>query len=369
MRQMSTNVRLRGNHGAWNGSRRVGRAKLGVVQNRPGSPFQGPPAIAFPWSPIRVRSSGCCPPGPTRRRSRNTTEGMVTRSGDKTLNRMPGDRSSYQLATSNLKKRMGLMRKITTAITAAALAFSMLASAVPAAAVAGYDSAYAGESAFVNITPGQTQNFQVFFANTGTTSLDAWHRYAGRPGRLSRGQGDLQRAGRQRGDVEQRLALRRSLHHAHADHRHRRARSARSATTSPPRPALPRASTGSTVTSSSPRPARRSTPRATTRTPPSVAALARPRSRRSTPNTGTAAGGTDVIITGSGIVCTPAFPTVSFGGTNGTVTSCGATSITVDSPAHALGAVTVTVTNPVLDGVERPRRTRTRTQAVRPSTA
>jgi len=62
------------------------------------------------------------------------------------------------------------MRKITTAITAAALAFSMLAAAVPAAAITGYDSAYAGESAFVNIVGGQTQNFQVFFANTGTTS-------------------------------------------------------------------------------------------------------------------------------------------------------------------------------------------------------
>jgi len=62
------------------------------------------------------------------------------------------------------------MRKITTAITAAALAFSMMAAAVPAAAITGYDSAYAGESAFVNITGGQTQNFQVFFANVGTTS-------------------------------------------------------------------------------------------------------------------------------------------------------------------------------------------------------
>src|SRR5436189_80528 len=44
------------------------------------------------------------------------------------------------------------MRKITTAVTAAALAFSMLASAVPAAAVTGYDSQYNSESAFVNIT-------------------------------------------------------------------------------------------------------------------------------------------------------------------------------------------------------------------------
>ena len=68
------------------------------------------------------------------------------------------------------------MRKIVTAVSAAALSLSMLASAVPALAVTGYDSAYAGESAFVNISPGQTLNFQVFFANTGTTT---WSRGTG----------------------------------------------------------------------------------------------------------------------------------------------------------------------------------------------
>ncbi|TMF24691.1 MAG: hypothetical protein E6I28_10685, partial [Chloroflexi bacterium] len=68
------------------------------------------------------------------------------------------------------------MRKIVTAVSAASLALSMLAAAVPALAVTGYDSAYAGESAFVNISPGQTQNFQVFFANTGTTT---WSRGTG----------------------------------------------------------------------------------------------------------------------------------------------------------------------------------------------
>jgi hypothetical protein len=38
----------------------------------------------------------------------------------------------------------------------------------PALAVTGYDSAYSGESAFVNINPGETAAFQVFFSNTGT---------------------------------------------------------------------------------------------------------------------------------------------------------------------------------------------------------
>src|SRR5438094_984476 len=68
------------------------------------------------------------------------------------------------------------MRKITTAVTSAALAFSMLALAVPAAAVTGYDSQYNSESAFVNVSPGQTQNFQVFFINAGTTT---WTRGTG----------------------------------------------------------------------------------------------------------------------------------------------------------------------------------------------
>lgn len=71
------------------------------------------------------------------------------------------------------------MRRAFTAITSIALASTMavalvLASAPSqAVAVTGYDSAYNSESAFVNIAPGETRNFQVFFINTGTT---AWSR-------------------------------------------------------------------------------------------------------------------------------------------------------------------------------------------------
>jgi hypothetical protein len=65
-----------------------------------------------------------------------------------------------------------------------------------------------------------------------------------------------------------------------------------------------------------------------------------------TPTTGSNNGGTTITIAGSGIICNPTFPAVSFGGTNGVVTSCGATALTVTSPAHAVGSVTVTVTNP-----------------------
>ena len=64
------------------------------------------------------------------------------------------------------------MRRIVTAISAAALALSMVSYAMPAnAAVPGFDSAYAGESAFLTLNPGQAGTFTVFFANTGT---NAW---------------------------------------------------------------------------------------------------------------------------------------------------------------------------------------------------
>jgi len=62
------------------------------------------------------------------------------------------------------------MRRIVTAISAAALAFSMVSLAMPANAAGGFDSAYAGESAFLTLNPGQGGTFTVFFANTGTNS-------------------------------------------------------------------------------------------------------------------------------------------------------------------------------------------------------
>lgn len=65
------------------------------------------------------------------------------------------------------------MRRIVTAITAAAMALSLVSMAMPANAVAGYDSAYAGESAFLTLNAGQSGTFTVFFQNTGTT---AWAR-------------------------------------------------------------------------------------------------------------------------------------------------------------------------------------------------
>ena len=58
-----------------------------------------------------------------------------------------------------------------TVAAAALLALTslMVAPAAPAAAVAGYDSLYQFESAFLTMNPGDTNTFSVFFANTGTT--------------------------------------------------------------------------------------------------------------------------------------------------------------------------------------------------------
>ena len=61
-------------------------------------------------------------------------------------------------------------------------------------------------------------------------------------------------------------------------------------------------------------------------------------------NSGPAAGGTNVTITGTGFVATP---TVTFGGTSATnVAFVNSTTITCTTPAHAAGAVDVVVTNP-----------------------
>jgi hypothetical protein len=239
------------------------------------------------------------------------------------------------------------MRKITTAITAAALAFSMLAAAVPAAAaVPGYDSAYAGESAFVNINPGETRNFQVFFANTGTTT---WTRGTGT-------QVDLAACLEDKVTCNAQDASEAPWNNGWLSPTRY---TSTVQTVTPPgslgtfsynitAPAgvavgiyrfngdLVLASTGEKIH-----------PEGYYQEANNGSAGAGAATITSlNPATGSTTGGTDVVITGSGIVCNPTFPTVSFGGTNGTVLSCGSTSITVDSPAHAAGAVTVTVTNP-----------------------
>ena len=52
----------------------------------------------------------------------------------------------------------------------ALVAFVLALTPSPVVAVTGFDSAYAGESAFVTVSPGETASFQVFFKNTGTVA-------------------------------------------------------------------------------------------------------------------------------------------------------------------------------------------------------
>jgi len=56
---------------------------------------------------------------------------------------------------------------LTTSITGIALAFSMLASTIPANAAVGYHAAYFSESDFLARSPGQTGQFAVGYTNTG----------------------------------------------------------------------------------------------------------------------------------------------------------------------------------------------------------
>ena len=63
-----------------------------------------------------------------------------------------------------------------------------------------------------------------------------------------------------------------------------------------------------------------------------------------TPTSGTTAGGTSVVIAGTGFNATAANDTVKFGSTAATVTAASTTSLTVTTPAEAAGAVPVTVT-------------------------
>jgi hypothetical protein len=60
-----------------------------------------------------------------------------------------------------------------TALIATTLVLAVTLVGPPSRAQAlapGFDSAYAGESAFLRLQPGQTQSFQVFFMNTGQTT-------------------------------------------------------------------------------------------------------------------------------------------------------------------------------------------------------
>jgi hypothetical protein len=74
--------------------------------------------------------------------------------------------ASFFVARVSARIYAEAMRLVTLVV-----AIFLLAPQTPAAAVvSGFDSAYAGESAFLSVSPGTRAPFQVFFMNTGTTT-------------------------------------------------------------------------------------------------------------------------------------------------------------------------------------------------------
>jgi hypothetical protein len=240
------------------------------------------------------------------------------------------------------------MRRIVTAITVAALAFSLVAQATPAsAAVANYDSSYAGESAFLNLEQGDDGSFTVFFANTGTTT---WTRG-------SSTQVDLAACNEDKVTCNSQDASEAPFNNGWTS-------TTRYATTT--QASVAPGSIGTfTYNVTVPDDAEAATYRfngalvlASTGADihnegyfqDVTVAGGAPAEGAATiteldPETGSTEGGDEVTITGEDIVCTPEFPTVNFGDNEADVTSCGTTQVVVETPAGDEGDVDVTVTN------------------------
>lgn len=236
------------------------------------------------------------------------------------------------------------MRRIVTAITAATLAFSLVAQAAPADAAAGFDSAYAGESAFLTLRGGDLGTFTVFFVNTGTTT---WVR-----GTTS--QVDLAVCLENKvtcdisspttaGFKNNWLSSTRYATHTQTSVAPGQAGTftynirvplTAAAGTYTFNGALVVSATGADVHNEGYYQAA------------TVAVLTQSAQLTSlSPDEGTVSGGDNVVITGEGFLCAPA-PTVTFGTPTATILSCGATSLTVVSPpASQAGEVGVIVTN------------------------
>jgi hypothetical protein len=236
------------------------------------------------------------------------------------------------------------MRKFVVSLAAASLALSMLAQAIPAAAVTGYDSSYAGESAFVQLAAGQSNEFQVFFANTGSTT---WTVGTGTQVDLAACLADKVTCNAQdASDATWNTGWRSATRYATSTQSSVAPGAVATFKYTVTAPAgvaageydfngdLVLASTGEKIHPEGYYQA------ATVGAAGGAAAIT-----SLTPSSGTASGGTSVTIAGSGFVCTPAFPTVNFGSSTAAVTSCGTSALTATSPAGAVGTVNVTVTN------------------------
>src|SRR3954464_4069120 len=224
------------------------------------------------------------------------------------------------------------MRKFTVSLAAASLALSMLAQAIPAAAVTGYDSSYAGESAFVALAAGQSNEFQVFFANTGSTT---WTVGTGTEVDLAACMSDKVTCNAQdASDATWNTGWKSATRYATSTQSSVAPGAVATFKYTVTAPAgvaageydfngdLVLASTGQTIHPEGYYQA------ATVGTSGGAAAIT-----SLTPSSGSASGGTTVTIAGSGFVCTPSFPTVNFGSTTAAVTSCGTAALTATSPA------------------------------------
>lgn len=240
------------------------------------------------------------------------------------------------------------MRTIVTAITAAALALSLTFQAgVANAAVAGYDSSYAGESAFLSLDQGDEGSFTVFFANTGTTT---WTTGSATQVDLAACLEDKVTCNQQDTDEatfnDGWLSATRYATHTQTSVAPGQIGTFTYNVTVPAdaaedtfrfNGALVLASTGADIHNEG------YFQDVTTGTPPTEGAATL---TELDPEEGDIEGGDTVTITGEDFDCTPSFPTVLFGDNEADVESCGAETLTVTTPAgDAEGDVDVTVTN------------------------
>ena len=235
---------------------------------------------------------------------------------------------------------MHVARILTTGITGIALAFSMLASTLPANAAAGYHAAYFSESDFLAKSAGQTGQFAVGYTNTGD---QAWVKGAANQ------QANLATAAPLDNTTDFTAGWSNGWLSAN------RYTAQNAALVAPGQIGffiynftVPAAAVAGEhrfygrevidgVTFMEDYGYYQSVTVAAPTAAPVLTSIV--------PISGSSAGGTSVVATGTGFVCTPTLPTVNFGTNAGTVTSCGATSITVTSPAGAIGTVSVTVSN------------------------
>jgi len=236
------------------------------------------------------------------------------------------------------------MKRLITAVTAATLALSLVVQAAPAAAAQGYDSAYAGESAFLNLTQGALGTFTVFFVNTGTAT---WVRGTATQvdlgvcldNKVTCNISDPAEAGFNNNW----LSTTRYATHTQTSVAPGQAATftysvrvplTAAAGTYTFNGALVVAATGEDVHNEG------YFQQAT------VAVLTQSALLKSLdPDEGSVTGGDNVVISGEGFVCSPT-PTVKFGANTASILSCGSTSLTAVTPAATAGGdVDVTVTN------------------------